>query len=78
MKKIIAILLALVLVLSLSAHASAITPGIWGETNYGYTQPVEPTEPPTEAPEELPENPGECCWRWQNSVVLRDLILSYL
>lgn len=57
MKKIIAILLALVLVLSLSAPASAITPGVWGETNYGY-QPVEPTE----APEELPEDPGECCW----------------
>lgn len=62
MKKSIAILLALVLALSMTVQASAITTGKWGETNYGYAQPVEPTTEPTEAPEELPEDSTENCW----------------
>lgn len=39
MRKILAIVLALMLVLSMIVSASAITVGSWGETNYGYKAP---------------------------------------
>jgi hypothetical protein len=34
-------MLVLIMLVTLAVQAQAITPGVWGETNYGYTQPVE-------------------------------------